>query len=54
MFSAIIGSMGENTAKGSALDRFRVAIEEIIPFLKHPELIRMNDARGFLVVLGTL
>ena len=44
--------MGDNTARGRALERFRVAIEEIIPFLKPSELIRVTDAQGFLVVLG--
>ncbi len=44
--------MGDITARGRALERFRVAIEEIIPFLQPSELIRVNDARGFLVVIG--
>lgn len=44
--------MAENTPRGRALERFRVAIEEIVPFLQPSELIRVNDARGFLVVIG--
>ena len=42
----------DNTPRGRALERFRAAIDEIIPFLKPSELIKVNDARGFLVVLG--
>jgi hypothetical protein len=44
--------VSDTTAKGRTLERFRVAIEEIIPFLQPAELVRLNDARGFLVVLG--
>jgi hypothetical protein len=44
--------LGDNSARGRALERSRAAIDEIMPFLQPSELVRLNDARGFLVVLG--